>query len=216
MRRNGFLSAFIAALGLGGFASPASAGEPAPTQEQIRFFETAIRPLFAEHCLKCHGPEKQKAGLRLDTREHLLKGGDSGPIIMKENAKRSLLIRAVSYLDDELKMPPNKKLSARQIADLTRWDQMGAPFPPAVSTTSNQPGRDHWAFRTPVDPPILPVKNGAWPQSSLDHFVLAQLEAKGLQPAPAADRRTLIRRATFDLIGLPPTPEEVEEFLADR
>jgi hypothetical protein len=216
MRRNGFLSASIAALGLGWFASPASAGDPAPTQEQVRFFETAIRPLFAEHCLKCHGPEKQKAGLRLDTREHLLKGGDSGPVIMKENAKRSLLIRAVSYLDDELKMPPNKKLSSRQIADLTRWIQMGAPFPPNASTTTNQSGRDHWAFRAPVDPPIPPVKNRAWPRSSLDHFVLAQLEAKGLQAAPAADRRTLIRRATFDLIGLPPTPEEVDAFLADR
>lgn len=215
MRRDGLLKMFAAAIAFGMFASCAAAGDTVPTQEQVRFFETTIRPLFAEHCIKCHGPEKQKADLRLDTREHFIKGGASGPAVTPGDPKRSLLIKAVGYRDDELKMPPDAKLSDRQIADLRRWVQMGAPFPPKVGAAKNQDGRDHWAFQTPLNPPVPAVKKFSWPQSSLDHFVLVQLEAKGLQPAPAADRRALIRRATFDLIGLPPTPEEVDAFLVD-
>lgn len=215
MRRDGLLKMFAAAIAFGIFASWAAAGDTVPTQEQVRFFETTIRPLFAEHCIKCHGPEKQKADLRLDTRDHFSKGGASGPAVTPRDPKRSLLIKAVGYRDDELKMPPDAKLSDRQIADLTRWVQMGAPFPPKVGAAKNQDGRDHWAFQTPLNPPVPAVKKSSWPQSSLDHFVLVQLEAKGLQPAPGADRRALIRRATFDLIGLPPTPEEVDAFLVD-
>jgi hypothetical protein len=205
----------VALAALGCFGSWGQTGERAPTPEQVRFFETSIRPLFVEHCLKCHGPDKQKADLRLDTPENILKGGVSGPPVTPSHPDRSLLIKAIGYRDKELKMPPKAKLSDRQITDLTRWVQMGAPFPPNVPTAKNQAGRDHWAFQAPLDPPVPAVKNTGWPRFPLDHFVLAQLEAKGLQPAPPADRRTLIRRATFDLIGLPPTPAEVDSFLAD-
>src|SRR5262249_13003522 len=154
---------------------------------------------------KCHGPDKQRADLRLDSRDALLKGGRSGTSVTPGRPDSSLLLKAVSYRDDELKMPPQGKLSDRQIADLTRWVQMGAPFPPQVTTSKLPSGGDHWAFRAPVDPPVPAVKNVGWSQNPLDRFVLAALEAKGLQPAPPADRPTLLRRATFDLTGLPPT-----------
>jgi hypothetical protein len=205
----------LALAGLGCAASWGRTGERAPTAEQVRFFETSIRPLFAEHCLKCHGPTRQKAGLRLDTAARILKGGLSGPAVAPGDPKKSLLIKAVSHGDIDLKMPPGGKLSDRQIADLTRWIQMGAPFSENAATTKGEEGRDRWAFRAPVEPAVPAVKNVAWPRSAVDRFVLARLEAKGIRPAPPADRRTLIRRATFDLIGLPPTPAEVEAFLDD-
>lgn len=212
MRRRGFLTMVLA--GLACATAYSQAGEPAPSAEQVRFFETSIRPLFVEHCFKCHGPNKQKGDLRLDTRESILKGGLSGPAVTPGRPERSLLIKAISHRDDELKMPPKAKLSDRQIAELTRWVKMGAPYPASV-TTKKQSGRDHWAFQAPRDPALPAVKNLKWPRNSLDHFVLAQLEAKGIRPAPPADRHTLIRRATFDLTGLPPAPAEVDAFLAD-
>ncbi|MBI2807813.1 MAG: PSD1 domain-containing protein [Planctomycetes bacterium] len=206
----------LALVHLGYIASWGRTGEPPPTAEQVRFFETSIRPLLVEHCIKCHGPKKQKADLRLDARERILKGGYSGPAVTPGHPERSLLIKAISHRDKDLKMPPKTRLSDRQIADLTRWVKMGAPFPGNVAKAKGGTGRDHWAFQAPRDPPAPPVKNRKWPRSPLDHFVLAHLEAKGLAPAPPADRRTLIRRATFDLIGLPPTPAEVDAFVADK
>src|SRR5262249_15946816 len=153
---------------------------------------------------------------RLDTREALLKGGRSGAVATPGQPDSSLLIKAVGYRDDELKMPPQGKLSDRQIADLTRWIQMGVPFPPRAATSKAPSRRDHCAFRGRGDRALPAVKNVAWPQAPLDRFVLAALEARGLQPAPPADRHTLLRRATFDLTGLPPTPAELEDFLADN
>ncbi|MBM4067597.1 MAG: DUF1553 domain-containing protein [Planctomycetes bacterium] len=203
----------LALAGLGCFASRAWTGGPAPSAEQVRFFETSIRPLLVEHCFKCHGAARQKGDLRLDSREHLLKGGLSGPAVTPGRPEKSLLIKAIHYRDQGLKMPPKGKLSYRQIADLTRWVKSGAAFPANVVTTK-KPG-DHWAFQPPREPAVPAVKNAQWPRNALDHFVLAQLEAKGLQPAPPADKHTLIRRATFDLTGLPPTPAEVDAFLAD-
>lgn len=197
-----------------------AAGEPAETSEpkpdDVRFFETAVRPVLVEHCQKCHGEAKQQAGLRLDSRKALLSGGDSGPAVVPGKPEESRLIRAVRQVDDDLKMPPKGKLTDRQIADLARWVERGAPFPAALSVT-NARSRDpnHWAFQPPVEPAIPVVKNSAWPQSPVDNFVLAKLEAAGLVAASPADKRTLIRRATFDLIGLPPEPAEVEAFLAD-
>jgi len=205
----------LALAGLVCFPVWGQTAEQPPTPEQIRFFETNIRPLFVEHCFKCHGPDKRKASLRLDTRDAILKGGRSGAAVTPERPDSSLLMKAVSYRDDELKMPPQGKLPDRQIADLTRWIQMGVPFPPKAAGSKDPSGRDHWAFRAPVDPAVPAVKNVGWPQTPLDRFVLAALEAKGLQPAPPADRHTLLRRATFDLTGLPPTPEELDTFLAD-
>lgn len=200
-----------------------SAGNPAEGVNedpgQIRFFETSIRPLLTEHCSKCHGTQKQWGGLRLDSREALLRGGDTGPAIVAGNPQDSLLIRAVRHEIDGLNMPKDSKLSDRQIADLVRWVEMGAPFPAnATSNTKNTKARDpgHWTFQPFTTPPVPTVKNAQWPQNSLDRFILARMEAEDVLPAAKADKRTLIRRVTFDLTGLPPTPAEIDAFLADE
>jgi len=192
-----------------------------PTSEQLRFFETKIRPLLTAHCYKCHGPGKERGALRLDSRAGIFKGGASGPAILPGDPDKSLLIKAVRRHDDKLKMPPSKALADDEIADLVRWVRTGAVYPlPASSeqpsaTAVEKPG-DFWAFKPVASPAIPSVKDTAWPRSPLDRFVLAQLEAKGLKPAAPADPRTLIRRATFDLTGLPPTPDDIDAFLADR
>ncbi|MBC8352838.1 MAG: PSD1 domain-containing protein [Planctomycetes bacterium] len=184
-----------------------------PTPEQLRFFETTVRPLLAERCLKCHGDKKQWGGLRLDSREALLQGGESGAAIVPGEPDKSLLIRAVRQVDDDLKMPKDNKLAERQIAALVRWIEIGAPFPEVTTPRTRDP--NHWAFQPPVEQPVPTVDDPQWPQSALDSFILAKLEAAGLSPATRADKRTLIRRATLDLIGLPPTPDEIDTFLAD-
>ena len=205
----------------------AAAAEPDPAG--IEFFEKKIRPIFVEHCYKCHckEAEKIKGGLLLDTRDGLLKGGDTGPAIVAGNADQSLLIKAVRYTDEDLQMPPRKsggKLSDEQIADLVAWVKMGAPDP-RTSAAIVQQGpplsdpdkvREHWAFK-PIRHPAPPVvKNKRWVNNPIDAFVLARLEARNLTPSRQADKRTLIRRATYDLTGLPPGPLEVEDFLADN
>ena len=192
------------------------AGEQRPTAEQIRFFETSIRPLLVEKCLKCHGDKKQWGGLRLDSRESLMRGGESGAAIVPGKPDKSLLISAIRETDDELRMPKDDKLTQRQINELVRWVEMGAPFPTEAGAAKRTRDPNHWAFQPPVKPPAPAVVNTEWPQSALDNFILAKLEAAGLSPAPRADRRTLIRRVTFDVIGLPPTPEEISAFLADE
>jgi cytochrome c553 len=190
----------------------------------IEFFEKKIRPVLADHCYKCHSAqaEKLKGGLKLDTRADVLKGGDTGPAIVPGQPEQSLLIKAVRYADENLQMPPkDKKLSAEQIADLEAWVKMGAPDPRtsgakvATSVVTDE-AKKHWAYQ-PVRAPAPPkVKKTKWVQSPIDNFVLAKQEAKGLAPSSRADKRTLIRRATYDLIGLPPTPEEVDAFMTDN
>ena len=191
-------------------------GDSLPTAEQVRFFESAVRPVLVEHCDKCHGPAKQWNGLRLDSREAILRGGDSGPAIVPGQPDKSLLIRAVRQIDDELKMPAESKLTERQIADLVKWVEMGAPFPVATAAPSaaGRVHRDpsHWAFQPPANPSLPGLSDFTWLQSPVDHFVLAKLDAAELAPALRADRRTLVRRVTFDLTGLPPTPDEIEAF----
>ncbi len=191
--------------------------------EPIEFFETKIRPLFAENCYTCHSQkaEKLKGNLRLDTPEGVLHGGSTGPAIVPGDPDASLLIKAVRYTDPDLKMPPkNKKLSDEQIASLEAWVKMGAPLPRstaarAIADIAEIRAR-HWAFQPMRKPTPPAVRNERWVQTPLDNFVLARLEKKNLKPAAVADRRTLIRRVTYDLIGLPPRPEEVEAFLQDK
>jgi hypothetical protein len=197
--------------------APLAAGAAAPSAEQLKFFETRVRPILAEHCQKCHGPQKQWSNFRVDSREALLKGGDSGAAIVPGKPAESLLMKAVRQADENLSMPPKEepRLSAQQIKDLETWIEQGAAFPATVAASRHR-DRNHWAFRPLARPAVPAVKDAAWPQNGLDHFVLAKLEAAGLRPAPASDRRTLIRRATFDLTGLPPTPEEVADFLGDE
>ncbi len=228
MRRNtgytvgGILSAGLALFcGTIGFAEEKKA-DAKVTAEGEAFFENKIRPLLSVNCFSCHNEKQQHGNLRLDSREALLKGGKSGVAIVLGKPEQSPLVAAIHY-DGSLKMPPSGKLKPDQITDLTAWIKMGAPWTvaKAVTPAGNEmivtpQNRNFWAFR-PLRKPAPPqVKNTAWVLSPIDQFVLAKLEAKGLKPAPSADRRTLIRRATFDLIGLPPTPEETDTFLNDK
>jgi len=192
--------------------------------EAVAFFESRVRPILVERCVKCHGPKKQSSDLRLDSRESVLKGGESGPAVVPAKPDESLLIQAVSHTHDELKMPPGGKLPEPAVSILRQWVVLGAPWP-VDTARSTDPGRAstasaadhpaHWAFQ-PVRPSVPPpVKDRRWACSPVDQFVLARLEAAGLTPSPPADRRTLIRRATIDLWGIPPTADEVEAFVAD-
>lgn len=189
------------------------------------FFESKIRPILVDNCYSCHSQQspKVKGGLLLDTRDGLLKGGDTGPALKPGDVDHSLLIQAIRYTNDDLRMPPkNKKLAAAQITDLEAWVEMGAPDPRNSSTALANAGairekaRTHWAFQPIHEPPVPVVKNQRLARTPVDNFILARLESARLKPSPPADKRTLIRRATFDLIGLPPTPGEVAAFLADK
>jgi mono/diheme cytochrome c family protein len=192
----------------------------APSPEQLEFFENKIRPVLAEHCYSCHSAkaEKIKGGLLLDTQAATLKGGDTGPAVVPSDLDKSLLIRAVRYTDENLQMPPkDKKLAPEQIADLEAWVKMGAPDPRTqVTILVPKSATNHWAFQ-PIRCPEPPrVINQRWVQTPVDAFVLAKLEERHMQPSTVADKRTLLRRVTFDLTGLPPTLEEVDAFLSDR
>jgi hypothetical protein len=212
--------ALVSGVVAGGAASAAPPGESG-----VEFFEKKVRPLLVEHCHACHSEQAKKVrgGLYLDSEQGWLRGGDLGPAVKPGDPEQSLLISAVRQEDELLKMPPKGKLSADEIAALTRWVAMGAPGPgtagarPVERKRSSDPdrGRGFWAFQPPGDPPAPETVDREWPRNGLDRFILAGLEAKGLAPAPEADRRTLIRRATFDLTGLPPTREEVRAFLDD-
>jgi cytochrome c553 len=207
-------------------ASPratAADGPPSDTAA-LEFFEKEVRPLLATRCLGCHGAEKQKGGLRLDSRGGALSGGDSGPAVVPGKPAESLLVEAINYDGEQVRMPPKSKLPPTEIAALTKWVSAGAPWPierrgSSIGTaTVGRPWRErenHWSFR-PVRRVAAPeVKDKAWARGPIDRFVLAGLESKGLRPAADADRRSWVRRVTFDLIGLPPKPEEVEAFVAD-
>jgi hypothetical protein len=182
----------------------AGLAESAPNPAVETAFEKHVRPVLVEHCWKCHGPKKQMAGLRLDSREAMLKGGDSGPVIKPGNPDASRLIQALRH-EGELKMPPRKKLPAADIANLAAWIKAGAPWPAAGTVSEREAWKRHWAFQ-PVRRPIPPGADAtglAWARNPIDLFILAKQKAKGLSPSPQADRRTLIRRLSFDLLGLP-------------
>ncbi|HEX3313688.1 MAG TPA: DUF1549 domain-containing protein, partial [Gemmataceae bacterium] len=191
----------------------------------VEFFEKRIRPLLVEHCYRCHSATagKVKAHLLLDTREGVLKGGDSGTALVAGKPSGSLLLKAVRY-DTDLRMPPKGKLAAAEIADLEAWIRMGAPDPrdgKAAAVVVKTPiavdaGKNLWAFRPVVAKPPPAVRDTAWPLGDVDRFLLAPLEAKGLTPAPPTDRPTLLRRVTYDLTGLPPTPDEIAAFMKDE
>jgi hypothetical protein len=214
----------LAALLLAATASQAEVVATSASDPQAaEFFERRVRPILAEKCFSCHGEKKQKAGLRLDSRTALLKGSGTGPVVSPGNPSASPLILAVRQ-DGDVKMPPTGKLPAEAIEALTTWVKLGAPWPENSIPSQRKENADpiasarqnHWAFRS-VQKPLLPaVRNERWAQTPTDRFILAKLEQNGLEPAEPADRRTLIRRATFDLLGLPPSPEEVAAFEADR
>ncbi|HEV3340830.1 MAG TPA: DUF1553 domain-containing protein [Pirellulales bacterium] len=190
----------------------------------IDFFEKKVRPLLISRCHKCHGPKEQKGGLRLDSRQAVMAGGELGKIVVPGKPEESLLISAVRH-GPVVQMPPDGKLADADVAALVEWVRTGAPWPdddvvptgpaPVVGPLFSDEQRSFWAFQSPADCPLPEVANKNWPASPIDRFVLARLESAGLTPALPADKRTLLRRATFDLTGLPPTPDEVEAFLAD-
>ncbi|MEO8426964.1 MAG: PSD1 and planctomycete cytochrome C domain-containing protein [Verrucomicrobiota bacterium] len=184
---------------------------------EFESFEKNIQPLLQERCVKCHGPEKQKGGLRLDSRAELLRGGDDGLVIASGKSSESPLISRVSGVGPDKVMPPKgDRLTIEQIDLLRKWIDLGVPWPEVAKTNDVQPTlSDHWAFQPPKLPPVPAVRNRRWARNPIDHFVLAQLEEKGLAAAPEADRRTLVRRLSLDLAGLPPTPEVVETFIND-
>jgi hypothetical protein len=193
--------------------------------DQLDFYEKKIQPILAENCFKCHShqAEKIKANLLVDSREALLKGGDTGPAIVPGSADKSLLIRAVKQIDDDLKMPPKKRLADEQIAVLAKWVDMGAPTPQSLATVGGETkGRrvttrdtNWWAFQPVRKIRIPEAKDAGWSRNPIDHFVFAKLSAEGLKPSDEAEKRTLVRRAYFDVIGLPPSAEQVEQFIND-
>lgn len=184
-------------------------------------FRRDIQPIFAAHCYRCHGSDKQKNGLRLDLKQDALRGGDSGPVIVRGHSGKSLLFRNVSGANPDKVMPPREgggePLTPAQVALLGRWIDAGAPWPDPTAVELAAAGQSqHWAFRPPQRPAVPQVKNKRWVTNPIDSFVLARLERERIKPAPEADRRTLIRRLCLDLLGLLPTPDEVEEFVNDR
>ena len=199
----------------------------AGADDGLAFFEAKIRPVLVERCYQCHsaGSEKVKGGLRVDHRDGMVKGGDAGPSVVPGKPDESPLIEAIRYEDESLRMPPKTPLSREQVADFETWVRMGAPDPrdsaPSADAAPSprmdiEKARSFWSFLPVVDPPVPAVNDLSWPTGDVDRFILARLEAAGIAPVAEADRTTLIRRATFDLTGLPPSPEEVDAFLADE
>jgi len=201
------------------------AASAAYAQSADEFFEKKIRPVLVEKCYACHSGQSKMpmGGLRLDSAAAIRKGGDSGPAIAPGNPSKSLLMEAIRYASLRIKMPPAGKLPAEQIADFEQWITMGAHDPrteapaalPAKKDIDWQQARQFWSFQMPVKTPAPPVKNSAWVKTPIDAFLLSALEKRGFPPAPPADKRTWIRRVTFDLIGLPPSPSEVDDYLRD-
>jgi hypothetical protein len=203
----------------------ARAQDETSDKEGLELFEKRIRPVLVDKCYSCHSAkaEKLKGNLLLDTREGMLKGGDLGPSLVPGNADKSLLLKAMKWVDDDLKMPPKKRLPAEVVADFESWIKRGAPDPrsgavaaPKKPKIDVSTAKNAWPFTPLAEPAVPPAMNAAWAWTPIDKFILAKLEAKKLAPAPDADKRTLIRRVTFDLTGLPPTPEEINAFLADK
>ncbi len=183
---------------------------------QIAFFEQNIRPILTSQCVKCHGSKKQEADLRLDSRAAMLKGGESGPAVAPRRPGQSLLLKALHY--DELEMPPSGKLPTRDIAKFRHWIASGAIWPENATIreatgTITDADRNWWAFRELSQPAVPQIPPSMWSESEIDRFVFAALDAKGMRPAPTADKTTLIRRAYFDIIGLPPTPAQIDDFV---
>ena len=211
------LAASVIAFLLGVGLSPTMAAD----RDENSLFESRVRPVLNARCVKCHGAAKQESGLRLDSGSFAKKGGDRGPAIVPGEPDHSLLIQAVRRTGD-LKMPPDDTLRPDEVAGLVEWVRQGAQWPAESVKSSIRTGpilsedRQFWSFRPLAHAAPPDVRDRSWPRTPVDRFILARLERESLRPAAAADRRTLIRRVTFDLTGLPPSPAEVEAFVADR
>ncbi len=216
MERLSFI--FLCAAFLAASCVPARSAKPTADD----FFESNIRPLLVERCIECHGEKKHKGGLRLDSRVAWQKGGDTGPALVPGDPEASLLMKAVRRIDKELQMPPKHPLSAEEIASLEQWVKIGAPDPRtstpskgALKAPSVDEGRKHWAFLPLATPAPPALQRDSWSKTDLDRFVFERLDKSDLKPSARADKRTLVRRASFDLTGLPPSQGEVDAFEAD-
>ena len=205
---------------------------PASGEEKLAagpaFFQKHVEPLLKKHCHQCHAGNKPKAGLRLDYREGVLQGGDSGPAISVEDPETSLLLEAINYEEDAYEMPPKGKMPQEEIAVITKWIEMGAPWTPGKDGPPkgqnaheekhppkvNEQTKAFWSFQK-LQRPAVPLAGNAWVKTPIDAFLWSKLNAEGLSPAPPASKTALLRRAYYDLIGLPPTPKEVQAFLQD-
>ena len=222
--------AFSAVVGamllLPGRAIPAEATAPTKSPaaklisaDDLEFFEKEVRPLLAANCFECHGEKKQEAGLRLDARQPAMRGGDTGPVIKAGDPEESRLVAAVRYTGD-IQMPPDGPLSQEKIEVLANWVKRGAPWPDhgEIKSSTNDAennAQTHWAFQPVRQPPVPAANHSDWVRTPVDAFVAARLESAGIAPGKPADPRTLIRRVTIGLTGLPPTPAEIEEFVND-
>src|SRR4051812_37011105 len=195
----------------------ACAAETAPSPDGLAFFESKVRPVLAESCYKCHSVAakeqgKLKGSLFLDTREGVLAGGDNGPALVPGKPETSLLVKAVRWSDPDMEMPPKHKLAEGAIADLAKWVEMGAPDPRdgakgnAQREIQVEKSRDFWSFKPLTEPALPEVKNAGWVRTPVDRFILARQEAAGVTPSAPVSREKLVRRAFFDLTGLPPAP----------
>ena len=208
------------------FPALTRAAEPAVSpREQVDFFSRRVKPLLVKNCFKCHAGRKVKGGLHLDNRAGLMKGGDSGRAVNLKRPEKSLLLEAINYELEGYEMPPSGKLPADQIEILKRWIRMGLPITPDFAGKIGRSERKiprvtaetkaFWSFQKVKRTPPPEVKNRAWAKSPIDHFILARLEQAGLAAPTSAGKTALLRRASYDLTGLPPTPEEIDVFLAD-
>ena len=212
LRAISFFLVFSASLGL-------AQDERELTTEELKFFESKIRPIFAEYCYKCHSAEEKiKGGLQLDNRAGLRHGGDSGVVLVPGKPAESLLVTAITWADEDYEMPPKQKLPASAIANIKKWIEMGAPDPRGSekvvleNSIDIEEGRKFWSFQKPRRPALPEVKDEQWVKSEIDFFVMSRLETAGLTPAQDASPELLLRRLYFDLIGLPPTVPELEAY----
>lgn len=186
------------------------------SERSIQFFEVKIRPLLVDNCIECHGPQRQEGDLRLDSREAILSGGSRGSAVTNIRMALGPLVDAISYKNDDLQMPPDGSLSDRQISDLRRWIRLGMPWPNDFRLPPDLDPSQHWAFQ-PVESPVLPdVSDWDWPQTGIDRFILSNLDAAQLKPSTPATRNVLIRRLYLDVLGIPPTPAQISEFVNDN
>ena len=214
-----------ALLALAALAVPLVSADPPPDPAKVDFFEKKVRPILVDHCYGCHSADtNSKGGLRVDDRNGLLAGGNTGPAVVPGSPEKSLLLKRVTQKDEKKRMPQEgKPLTDEQVADLTAWIKDGAAWPPVRVPASlgkakaqyDTLRKEHWAFQPLRDAKPPAVKDAAWPRGDLDRFVLAKLDAAGLKPVADADRVTLLRRVTFDLTGLPPTPAAIDAFLKE-
>ena len=208
--------ALFACLGLS-VAAPARADDLPPAASRVVDFEKDVRPILAKSCVRCHGEKAAKGGLVLDQKDDAFRGGDNGRAFVPGKSAESRLIRYVAGVEDTVMPPENagKPLTPEQVGILRAWIDQGAKWPDALSRRGG-PSSNHWAFKPPVRPALPSAKDSPWVRNPIDAFVLARLEKEGLKPSPEADRATLLRRLSLDLIGLPPTIAEQDRFLADK